>query len=294
MAIAARPSQIRTILVTDPRQETPMRYLDVPSTALLLAVAFASTAAVAQQPRPSGPPPAAAPAQPQAEQPAPPAPYKVMPVTLAKPLADPSFDAFRKELAEIAKKKDRAALAARVVAKGFFWQREDSNVADAKKPGVDNLAAAIGLDAKDGSGWEALGAYVADTTGEENPEMKGVICTPAAPMFDEKDLEQVAQATKTDATEWAYPTAPGLEVRTKAAAGAPVVDKLGINLLRLYADEKQSEANADWIRIVTPSGKVGYVLVSAIMPLVSDQLCYVKDATGWRITGYAGGGGGEQ
>lgn len=269
-----------------------MRHLCVISTALSLAVALAPATAVAQQPRPAGPPPAAAaPAQSQSAQAAPPGPYKVMPVTLAKPLADPSFDAFRKELAEIAKKKDRAALAAKVVAKGFFWQREDSNVADAKKPGIDNLAAAIGLDAKDSAGWETLGAYVADPTGEQNPEMKGVVCTPATPAFNEKDLEQAAQATKTDPTEWAYPPGPGLEVRAKPAANAPVVDKLGINLLRLYADEQQSEANADWIRVVAPSGKVGYVLVSGIMPLVSDQLCYVKEASGWRITGYAGGGG---
>jgi hypothetical protein len=271
-----------------------MRHLCVISTALLLALALASPAAVAQQPKPSGPPPAAAPAEPQPPQTSPPGPYKLMPVTLAKPVVDPSLDAFRKELADIARKKDRAALAAKVVAKGFFWQREDSNVADAKKPGIDNLAAAIGLDAKDGSGWEALAAYVADTSGEQNPEMKGVICTPATPMFNEKDLEEVAQATRTDPTEWAYPSVPGLEVRAKPAASAPVVEKLGINLLRLYADEKQSETITDWIRIVAPSGKVGYVLVSGVMPLVSDQLCYIKEASGWRITGYAGGGGGGE
>ncbi|HLN09359.1 MAG TPA: hypothetical protein VK281_10435 [Xanthobacteraceae bacterium] len=271
-----------------------MRYLCVRSTSLLIAVALASTATEAQQPRPSGPPPAAAPAEPPPQQAAPPAPYKVMPVTLAKAIAEPSLEAFRKELADIAKKKDRAALAARVVAKGFFWQREDSNVADGKKTGIDNLAAAIGLDAKDGSGWEALGAYVADPTGEQNPEMNGVICTPATPVFNEKDLEQVAETTKTDATEWAYPPAPGLEVHAKPAATAPIVERLGINLLRLYADEKQSEASVDWIRVVTPSGKVGYVLISGIMPLVSDQLCYIKEAGGWRITGYAGGGGGGE
>jgi hypothetical protein len=270
---------------------TSVRHLGLASPALVLAVALAG-AAVAQQ-RPGGPPVAAAPDQPPAAQSAPPGPYKVIPVTIAKQIADPSLDAFRKELAAIAKRKDRAALAAKTVAKGFFWQREDSNVADAKKSGIDNLAAAIGLDAKDGSGWETLGVYVADTSGEENPEMKGVICTPATPAFNEKDLEQAAQATKTDPTEWAYPSAAGLEVRAKPAAAAPVVDKLGVDLLRLYADEK-SEANADWIRIISPSGKVGYVPVNALMPLVSDQLCYNKEAAGWRIAGYAGGAGAEQ
>jgi hypothetical protein len=217
-----------------------------------------------------------------------------MPITLAKPMVDPSLDAFRKELGEIAKKKDRAALAAKVVAKGFFWQREDTNTADAKKSGIDNLAAALGLDAKDGSGWEALAAYVADDTAEPVAEMKGVVCTPSAPGFNDKDLEQATQATKTDPTEWAYPATPGVEVRSKPADSAPVIEKLGLNLMRLYPDEQQAEAAADWIRIVTPSGKTGYVLVSAIMPLVSDQLCYVKETAGWKIAGFAGGGGGEQ
>jgi hypothetical protein len=217
-----------------------------------------------------------------------------MPITLAKPMVDPSLDAFRKELGDIAKKKDRAALAAKIVAKGFFWHREDTNTADAKKSGIDNLAAALGLDAKDGSGWEALAAYVADATAEPVAEMKGVVCTPSAPGFNEKDLEQATQATKTDPTEWAYPATPGLEVRSKPTTTAPVVEKLGPNLLRLYPDDQQTETTADWIRIVTPAGKTGYVLVSAIMPLVSDQLCYVKDAAGWKIAGFAGGGGGEQ
>jgi hypothetical protein len=38
---------------------------------------------------------------------------------------------------------------------------------------------------------------------------------------------------------------------------------------------------------VTPSGKVGYVPDDAISALESDRLCFVKDATGGKITGYA-------
>src|ERR1700694_4579342 len=103
----------------------------------LAAVALAPLGAVAQP-------------QPKAS---PPGPYKQVVVALPKPYGDPSLDAFRKEIGDIAKRKDRTALAGKVVAKGFFWQREDSNDADAKKPGIDNLAAAIGLDAPDDSGW---------------------------------------------------------------------------------------------------------------------------------------------
>src|ERR1700721_1989042 len=81
----------------------------------------------------------------QATAPARPGPYKQVPVTLPRPLGDPSLDAFRKDLGDLAHRKDRAGLATKVVSKGFFWQREDSNGAEPKKSGIDNLAAAIGL-----------------------------------------------------------------------------------------------------------------------------------------------------
>ena len=102
-------------------------------------------------------------------QPAPPGPYKAVPVTLPPQQSDASFDAFRKELADIAGKKDRTALAGKV-AKGFFWQHEDSNDADPKKSGIDNLAAALGLEAQDDSGWQALANYAADASATPLPE----------------------------------------------------------------------------------------------------------------------------
>src|SRR5712692_9884811 len=44
------------------------------------------------------------------QQPAPPKPYKVVPIQLPKPMGDRSHEAFRRQLATIAQKKDRAAL----------------------------------------------------------------------------------------------------------------------------------------------------------------------------------------
>ena len=67
---------------------------------------------------------------------APPKPYKALAITPPPmPVADPSFDAFRKQLGEVAQKKDRAALARLVVAQGFFWERENGDRADKRKPG---------------------------------------------------------------------------------------------------------------------------------------------------------------
>jgi len=227
-----------------------------------------------------------------AQQPVPPGPYKAIAVTLPPRQSDPSLDAFRKELGDIAKKKDRTALAGKVVAKGFFWQREDSNDADPKKSGIDNLAAALGLDAPDGSGWQALANYAGDPTAAPLPEMKGAVCSPAMPNFNEEEMEKVAQSTRTDASEWAYPTSAGVEIRSKPETGAAVVEKLGMMMVRILPEE--SQGNGEWLKVVAPSGKVGYAAANAIAPVGSDQLCFQKEAGGWKIAGYVGVGTGQE
>ena len=144
------------------------------------ATAPAAAAALAQQPpQPQQLRPLQQPQQPpQAQQPAPaqkvaPAkPYAPIAVTLPKPYVDPAFEAFRKQLGAIAARKDRGALA-RLVANDFFWMGEKGDKANKKKPGIDNLAAAIGLDAKDGPGWEMLVEVANKTTLETDPGPQG-------------------------------------------------------------------------------------------------------------------------
>jgi hypothetical protein len=213
-------------------------------------------------------------------------------VTLPKPSTDPSFAAFRKQLGDIASRKDRAALA-RLVASNFFWMGEKGDKADKKKSGIDNLAAAIDLDNKDGFGWQGLAEAASEETLDPVPERKGVMCSPANPKFDEKAADEVAKDTGTDPSEWAYPSKPNVEVHAAAKANAPVVEKLGLNLLRIMPEPPASATPAQetpfFVRVVTPSGKVGYVLGDDISSLETDQLCYIKDAAGWKIAGYAGG-----
>jgi hypothetical protein len=43
------------------------------------------------------------------------------------------------------------------------------------------------------------------------------------------------------------------------------------------------------MKIVTPSGKTGFIPIDALAPLGNEQLCYAKDASGWKITGFIGG-----
>jgi len=270
----------------------------------IVLASLMAPAAYAQQtlPRPSQMPPPpgqkAPPAPPQAQkgppqqqaqpQLAPPAPYAVLQVAPPKPYTDPSFAAFRQELAAIAKRKDRPALARLVVVQGFFWMKEEGNAAG-KKTGIEALATALSLAAKDGSGWDTLAEFAADETAAPYPDRPNTVCAPAGPEFDAAALEKLAADTKTDVGDWGFTAADGVEVRATASQNAPVIEKLGMQFVRVMPDMAPN-ASQDFMRVVAPSGKVGFVAAEAINPLGSDQLCYGKDASGaWKIVGMIGG-----
>jgi len=282
-----------------------MRTFDVLRSSLILAAALTTVmpaAAQTQPPRPGQPPPAA-PQRPQtAPQGGPPAgqaqtpavapikPYKPLAVTLPGPVNDPSFEAFRKQLGDIATRKDRAALAKLIVTQGFFVEGADGNKLDKKKSAIDNLAAALGgFAGRDASGWEALSAAAADPTLEPLPDRKGISCGPAGPTMDEQAFEALTKETGTEAGDWGFPVAPNLEVRSAAQPTAPVIEKLGMNLVRVLPDsppQSNAQQAPTFARVVTPAGKTGFVAIDGISPIGFDQLCYVKDASGWKITGY--------
>jgi hypothetical protein len=265
---------------------------------ILVAIALGWPTGAEAQRQGSGPP-ARGQAPPQRQQQqqqappqaAPPKPYAQVPVTLAQPYRDPTFDAFRKQLADVASRKDRAALA-RLVARNFFWIGEKGDRADKRKSPIDNFAAAIDLDAKDGSGWDTLAEAATEMTLEPVAERKGVLCAPASPMFDESAAEGLAKDTGTEPDDWGYPLKAGVEVHSAPKTDAPVVERLGMNLVRVMPEEPPPGAHgpdSPFVRVVTPSGKVGYVIEEELSALDSDQICYVKDQTGWKIAGYAGG-----
>ena len=278
-----------------------MRSLSATTGILIAGMLALPAAAQGQLPRPGKdmPPPQAqqkgspqgqkGPPQ-QAQQPpvAAPAPYTALAVAPPKSSEDASLAAFRKELMAVAQKKDRAALSKHVIVQGFFWLKESGNAAG-KKTGIEALATALSLAAKDGSGWETLSAFAEDDTAAAYPDRPNTVCSPAGPQFNPADLEKLAETTKTDVGDWGFTAAPDVEVRAAAQPNAPVVEKLGLIFVRVMPDMAPN-ASQDFMRVVTPSGKVGFVAAEAINPLGSDQLCYGKDASGaWKIVGMIGG-----
>ena len=287
---------------------TPRLIAAVSITSLLLAAAPAF--AQSQLPRPGQLPPAGGQGAPPQQQRAPAAqpqqqqqqqqqqpqqqpaaaakPYKPVTITAPEMVKDASFEAFRKQLGAIAEKKDRKALAGLVVP-NFFWMGEKGDKADKKKPGIENLAKAIQLDGKEAPGWELLGAAAADPTGMPFPDRKDTICSPADPTFNPQELEALAKATGTEEGDWAYPTQTGLEVHSGPQPNSPVVEKLGLHFVRVMPDTAPGNQDSPMLRIVTPSGKTGFVPAEALNPLGNDQLCYSKEGAGWKISGFIGG-----
>jgi hypothetical protein len=209
-----------------------------------------------------------------------PAPYQPVAITLPAPINDPSLGAFRRELADIAQKRDRAALA-RLVAASFFWIPDRKDTADKDKPAIDSLAQAIRLDGQDG--WEVLFDYAAETSASPDRERAGVICTPAQPAYDQQAAAALARATRTRPSDWVYPLRGGVEVRARPQQRAAVVERLGLHLVRVLGAGAES-----FLEVVTPSGKIGYVAEDSIRDLDGAQMCFAKDDGGWKIAGFYG------
>lgn len=218
-------------------------------------------------------------------------PYKPIAVTVTPAPDDPSFAAFRQQLADVAKNRVYAELARLVVAQGFFWAGDFAGGFDPKKSSAENFAAAIRLERGAGSGWSRLAAFAAWPDAAPMASRPGVICTPSPPQFDEIEFDHVLDITQTKASDWNYPRAAGAPMRAAARPTAAVIETLGSHLVRRLENTSGNAANNPagqiWTRVAAPSGRTGFVAAAELMPLRGDQICYLKDVTGrWSIAGY--------
>ena len=233
-------------------------------------------------------------AMPRAEaQSPPPRPY--MPVAITRPTAseDASFTAFRTALAAAAKNRVYAELAALVLPQGFFWDRDFANRFDARRPAVDNLALAIGLEQRDGIGWMSLAEFAEQAAAEPLDSRPGVICAPPRPDYNGVAFAKLLDTTYTGAIGWAYPRADSTAVHAAAKPGAAVVGTLGPHFVRLLGFEgaDSEPPRTRWAHVVLPDGKTGYAAPDNLMSLTTERLCYIKDlVAGWRIAGIIEGG----
>jgi len=221
--------------------------------------------------------------------------YAPVAITLPAASTDASFTAFRAELAAVAKRRVYAALGRLVQSQGFFWDRDFARAFDLRKPAVDNLAAAIQLEHRNGSGWDLLAALAAEAAVEPMASRPGVVCAPANPGYDGVAFARLLDATHTGATDWAYPRAAGTKVRAAPQPTAAVLATLGPQFVRLLGFESpggQPAPNRErWARVATPDAKSGFVAPGDLMSLAAERLCYINNFVGgWRIAGTVAAG----
>jgi hypothetical protein len=227
--------------------------------------------------------------------PQPPISYAPVAITLPAASANPSFAAFRAAIAAAAKTRIYAELEAMVLPQGFFWDRDFGQGYDPRKPPVDNLAAAIELERRNGMGWDRLAKLAEEQSVEPLDSRPGVICAPARPGYDRLEFSKLLEATYTRDVNWAYPVADGTPVQAAPRVNAPSIGKLGLHFVRLLgfegADGETVAPRNRWTRVILPDGKTGYATPGGLSSLTAERLCYIKDmVVGWRIAGYIAGG----
>ncbi|HZS63069.1 MAG TPA: hypothetical protein VFA53_01010 [Xanthobacteraceae bacterium] len=218
---------------------------------------------------------------------APAEPYEQVTVALAPAVKDHALDVFRKRLAAIASRKNRGQLAA-VVAQDFFWERGPGIRAAAEKSPIDTFSEAIGLNSDDG--WQSLADYANEPSVSRAPHREDLACTPAVPIFDAAQFAALLKATGSDFGEWGYPEQPAIPIHERPQPDSKVLDKLGMYFVRVLPDEMEAEQPGPMLRIVAPSGTLGYIDINLLLPLGIDQLCYKKESGAWKIAAYIGRG----
>ena len=114
----------------------------------------------------------------------PPAPYTALAVAPPKPYTDRE----PRGLPQGARSPSRRR---RIAPRSPSWcsrrassgSRKSGNAAG-KKTGIEALATALSLAAKDGSGWETLSEFADDETAAPYPDRPNTVCSPAGPEFN--------------------------------------------------------------------------------------------------------------
>jgi hypothetical protein len=210
--------------------------------------------------------------------------YPAVEVTLPQPLNDAGLDAFRAELIKVARARVYAGLAPLVAAQQFFWDRDFNRKFDPRRPGVDNLAAALRLEHGGGAGWDVLARLVAETRATALVSRPGVVCAPGSPSFDGIAFEQLVAATLTEPADWAYADTADVAVRTEPRIEGRAQEILGVQFVRAL-----DLGAAGWTKVAAPGGAVGFVAPGTLRRLGAPQLCYGRDPAGrWQVFGYIG------
>jgi hypothetical protein len=217
---------------------------------------------------------------------------------------DPAFNAMTKKLADAVAKKDQAALFS-LVGPTFVWTLEGAltDELDLGRDALHNFKVVFGFRAvgadKDGGVdqgpfWDGLAALIEDKTYYKATDSGNLICAPTRGNVADQDVFDQAR-NKIEGTDegadWYFTLAPTNVAKAPNDKGPPVA-KVGTIALPVLSTSPAAKPNqpappAQFLEVLLPSAKTGWIPAAAARPLSLERLCYAKTAAGeWKIVGY--------
>jgi hypothetical protein len=188
---------------------------------------------------------------------------------------DPSWASFKNRLLAALSKRDRK----------FVLSILDPNVRGGAERGIPEFRKQWELDSDTSPLWQELpavlflgAAYVKHDKGPRE------LCTPYVSVRWPQDIDAFAGGALI-AKEVFVKTAPSSTSDTLAILSYHLVEVRDWEVADQSADSKQK-----WVLVRIPKGE-GYVPEEQIRSPIEHTACFVKTANGWRLTGFAPGGG---
>ena len=142
--------------------------------------------------------------------------------------------------------------------------------------------------------WDALAAFAEDKTYYKAFDSGKLICSPlGADAVDEDILGQARDKIEPpdEAAEWYFTLGDTAVARSPGDRGAPIakVGKVALPVLSTAPAGKEGEPAPapEFLEVLLPSGKTGWIPAASARPLAAERLCYAATASGeWKIVGY--------
>jgi len=228
-------------------------------------------------------------------------PYPQVKIDLAEAFQpDEAFKAMRAAFAAAVASKNAQALFA-LVGSSFVWTVNGALSADFNPGGsaTDNFKVVFGFRAPGASAdgsvdngpfWDDLNSFAADGAFYKDANVSNLVCGPMLAEASNEDIFEDAGKkgdSPDDPTIWYFTLAETTVTASPDQKAAPV-GKVGTVALPLLSQYPAQEGNAPrpptHLEVLLPSGKSGWIPVSAARPMVSNRLCYAKSSAGkWAI-----------
>jgi hypothetical protein len=210
---------------------------------------------------------------------------------------DAAFQKMQKSFADAVAKKDAQALFS-LVGPTFVWTSggELDDQFDFSGDALQNFKVVFGFrefgkrvdgGVMDGPFWDTLAAFAATTTFDNSAQT--LVCGPiGADIADSNAFENAKRTIGAgDSVDWYFTIADTSATATPTGGGSiGRANQIAVPVLDVYPPVTAGQPGppTTHLKVLLPSGKSGWIPISAAVPLNADRLCYAHLPSGeWKI-----------